>query len=54
MAEVKHSQWIAENPDLYGYSDMFRCRECKEFVETDWPAKRPMYAYCPWCGAKMD
>ncbi len=54
MAEEKHGQWIAEDPNQYGYACMFKCSECNEFVETDWLSKRPLYVYCPWCGAKMD
>lgn len=43
VQEVKHGRWGV----LLSFPPQYRCSEC--LTITDFA-----YAYCPWCGAKMD
>lgn len=48
---VRHGQWIHKSED---YSCRFECSACKTEV-NDIPTLmgKPLFDYCPYCGAKM-
>lgn len=48
VAEVKHGKWIWLEGNLY------ECSECPEQTEVDEKMNKPLYQFCPYCGAKMD
>lgn len=49
VAPVRHGKWIFEG--LIG----FVCSECKEgYRDQPTLMGKPMFDYCPICGAKMD
>jgi DNA-directed RNA polymerase subunit RPC12/RpoP len=48
VVEVKHGEWIWLEGNLY------ECSECPNKTEVDEKMNQPSYAYCPYCGAKMD
>lgn len=49
VAEVRHGRWEKKD-DPYGFFDIIPvCSECGRTTEL-----RKQYAYCPYCGAKMD
>lgn len=46
--ERKTGKWIWEIWDKY------RCSECETKTSVDECMEWPMYAYCPYCGARME
>ena len=47
---VKHGKWIYPYKD----KDINQCSECRNYVQDKISNVREMFAYCPFCGAKMD
>ena len=54
VAPVKHGHWIPQFVSKRGLSDHFMCSECAESTFTPRKFEMIKYAYCPYCGAKMD
>lgn len=50
----KHGHWIPVDPDGRDYTDDFECSVCKKETYLSYYVKVCDYAYCPWCGIKMD
>lgn len=50
-AEVKHGRW--KRDDSWSWR-VYACTACGDVceVQTEWG--KPIYEFCPWCGAKMD
>ena len=49
---VRHGEW--KPFDLtYGRS-IYSCSVCEQATEVPMCMEKPMYAYCPNCGARMD
>ena len=49
---VRHGKW--KPFDLtYGRS-IYSCSVCEQTTEVQMCMEKPMYAYCPNCGARMD
>lgn len=57
VAPVRRGQWIEEKNTFPGFNLANNvCSECGECAGT-WPKRlgpRDKYAFCPWCGAKME
>ena len=52
---VRHGKWIpSPTLDSRGFTDMFKCSECKRYSYYAYPVKCLNYKYCPYCGARMD
>lgn len=54
---VRHGKWIPSPScaiDSRGFTDMFKCSECKRYSYYAYPVERLDYKYCPHCGARMD
>ena len=47
---VKHGLWIYPYKD----KDINQCSECSNYVQDKISNVREMFAYCPFCGARMD
>lgn len=50
VAPVVHGRWVHDGPRFAGGVDWWHCSNCGRLatgVET-------RFAYCPWCGARMD
>ena len=53
MPDVEQeSIFEAINKDCLGYTNLFKCRECDEFINLMNYAKVCAYRFCPWCGKK--
>lgn len=57
VAPVRRGQWIEDKNTFPGFNLANNmCSECGECAGT-WPKRlspRDKYAFCPWCGARMD
>lgn len=57
VAPVRWGRWIVEKNTFPGLNlENNVCSECGECAGT-WPKRlgpRDKYAFCPWCGAKME
>ena len=57
VAPVRLGRWIVERDTFPGLNlENNVCSECGECAGT-WPKRlgpRDKYAFCPWCGAKME
>ena len=55
-APVVHGEWIGTQYDGYADGnpvyDLWECSECRE--EFEYEGDPPPFAYCPYCGVKMD
>lgn len=40
--------------DLTWGRSIYYCTECKEGIEVPTSCGKPMYKFCPMCGARMD
>ena len=49
---VKHGEW--EPFDLTWGRSVYACSSCRDAMEVPTEMGRPIYDYCPNCGAKMD
>ena len=47
---VKHGRWTYPYKD----KDINQCSECRSYVQDKISNVREMFAYCPFCGARMD
>ena len=47
VVEVRRGKWIWLEGNLY------ECSECPSKTEVDEYMNKPLYEYCPYCGAKM-
>lgn len=47
---VKHGRWIYPYKD----KDINQCSECRSCVQDKISNVREMFAYCPFCSARMD
>lgn len=54
VQEVRHGRW--KPFDLTWGRSVYACTSCGEALEvpTDFVCGKPMYEFCPYCGAKMD
>ena len=52
VVEVRHGKW-AEIEDRTGWSKNFFCSECRHEFFVDTCMLKPMWNYCPNCGASM-
>ena len=52
VQEVKHGRW--EPFDLTWGRSVYACTSCGEAFEVPTECGKPMYAFCPYCGARMD
>ena len=43
-----HGKWI------WGIEDKYQCTNCGKWTCVDEAMDKPMYSFCPYCGAKMD
>lgn len=48
VAPVVHSEWIWYEEDKY------QCKNCGNRTRVDEAMNKPLYSFCPYCGAKMD
>ena len=48
---VKHGKWIDRRS--IAAMNRYECSACKRTTIVDEFMGKPMYAYCPWCGARM-
>jgi hypothetical protein len=57
VAPVRRGHWIEDKNSFPGFNLVNNlCSECGECAGT-WPKRigpRDKYAFCPWCGAKME
>lgn len=57
VAPVRRGRWIEDKNTFPGFNLANNlCSECGECAGT-WPKRlgpRDKYAFCPWCGAKME
>lgn len=57
VAPVRRGQWIEDKNSFPGFNLANNlCSECGECAGT-WPKRlgpRDKYAFCPWCGSKME
>ncbi len=57
VAPVRWGRWIEDKNTFPGFNLANNlCSECGECAGT-WPKRigpRDKYAFCPWCGAKME
>lgn len=49
---VKHGRWIDRRS--IAAMNRYECSVCKRMTTVDEFMGKPMYAYCPWCGARME
>lgn len=54
VAPVRHGYWIPQFVSKRGLSNHFVCSECAKSTFTPRKFEMIKYAYCPYCGAKMD
>ena len=47
---MKHGRWTYPYKD----KDINQCSECRSYVQDKISNVREMFAYCPFCGARMD
>jgi formamidopyrimidine-DNA glycosylase len=47
---VRHGRWTYPYKD----KDINQCSECHSYVQDKISNVREMFAYCPFCGARMD
>ena len=47
---IKHGRWTYPYKD----KDINQCSECRSYVQDKISNVREMFAYCPFCGARMD
>ena len=54
VAEVRHGRW--KPFDLAWGRSIYTCTACGDAFEvpTEYGSGKPMYEFCPYCGAKMD
>ena len=52
VAEVKRGRW--KPFDLTWGRSVYACTACGDAMEVPTEMGKPMYNYCPWCGAKME
>ena len=48
VAPVVHSEWI------WCEEDKYQCTNCGNRTRVDEAMNKPLYSFCPNCGAKMD
>lgn len=51
--EPKTGRWIKYDYDERGYSDIFKCSECKNIIQYHCHTRNCDYNFCPNCGADM-
>lgn len=51
-AEPKHGKW--ELFDLTWGRSVWACDACGETTDVPTLNGKPIFDYCPWCGARMD
>jgi len=49
---VKYGKWIDRRSIVA--MNRYECSACKRTASVDEFMGKPMYAYCPWCGARME
>jgi hypothetical protein len=54
FVKVRHGKWIPCMMESRGFTDMFKCSECKRYSYYAHPVKCRNYKYCSYCGARMD
>ena len=47
-----HGRWIKCTNHYWG--DRYKCSKCGHDTEVDTMMGKPIYKFCPYCGAKMD
>ena len=53
VVERKYGEWVSTNEVLYG-APIFKCSVCKiEISDVPISKEKPIFPYCPWCGADM-
>ena len=52
VQEVRHGRW--KPFDLTWGRSVYACTSCGEAFEVPTECGKPMYEFCPYCGAKMD
>jgi len=50
--ERKRGEWLPDNNN-YIY-EQYVCSECKNSFKVDTCMGKPMWNFCPYCGAKME
>ena len=50
LQPIKHGRWTYPYKD----KDINQCSECRSYVQDKISNVREMFAYCPFCGARMD
>lgn len=48
---VKHGKWVDRRSIVA--MNRYECSVCKRMTTVDEFMGKPMYAYCPWCGAEL-
>ena len=51
VAEVKHGRWEVDD---IGIKVVATCSVCRNEIEMSTCLGKPIYSYCPACGAKME
>lgn len=51
VVEKKEGSWIFDNS--YAYIERYICSSCRESYKVDTFMGKPMWNYCPNCGAEM-
>ena len=49
---VRHGEWIRDTD--HHWDSKFKCSRCEYETDVDTCFGKPLYNYCPYCGARMD
>lgn len=52
VQEVQHGRW--KPFDLAWGRSIYACTACGDALEVPTECGKPMYKFCPYCGARMD
>ena len=49
---LRHGEWIRDTD--HHWDSKYKCSRCEYETDVDTCFGKPLYNYCPYCGAKMD
>lgn len=49
---LRHGEWILDTD--HHWDSKFKCSRCEYETDVDTCFGKPLYNYCPYCGARMD